>query len=50
MKFENFITFFLQITIIMMYINLIYTRATSYLNCFNVFIFVPYAFILVTVK
>ena len=27
-----------------MYISLIYSRATSYLNCFNVYIFAPYAF------
>ena len=28
----------------MIYISLIYSRATSYLNCFNVYIFVPYVF------
>ena len=31
----------------MIYVSLIYSRATSYLNCFNVYIFAPYAFYLV---
>ena len=30
----------------MIYISLIYSSATSYLNCFNVQIFTPYAFYL----
>ena len=31
-------------TVIMIYISLIYFRATSCLNCLNVHIFAPYAF------
>ena len=45
MKFENFVTFTFQITVNNNhYDNFTYSRATSYLNCFSVYIFAPYAF------
>ena len=41
MKFENT---YPQITVIMIYISLTYSRITSYLNYVNEYIFTPYAF------
>ena len=41
MKFEKELT---SITITIIYISLIYSRATNYLNFFNVYMFGSYAF------